>query len=90
MSLTFLNNAHVAETGNENLTVKQGETEVQKYFKAQHLNYDINFLQSINEKADEITKSGYNFSLKEVYSDTYLEELAKYAAQEEKKDEMVK
>ncbi|MCY8960045.1 amidase domain-containing protein [Bacillus atrophaeus] len=93
LSFTFLNNAHAADVGNENLTVKQGETEVQKYLKAQHLNYNINsqdyinFLQSINEKADEITKSGYNFSLMEVYSDTYLEELAKYVAQEEKKDE---
>ncbi|WGD79022.1 hypothetical protein P5643_02255 [Bacillus subtilis] len=93
LSFTFFNNAHAAEAENENLTIKQGETEVQKYLKAQHLNYNINsqdyinFLQGINEKADEITKSGYNFSLMEVYSDTYLEELAKYVAQEEKKDE---
>lgn len=41
LSFTFFNNAHAAEAENENLTVKQGETEVQKYLKAQHLNYTL-------------------------------------------------
>ncbi|UQZ48558.1 hypothetical protein M1D69_18285 [Bacillus sp. PK3-037] len=48
LSFTFLNNAHAAEAENENLTVKQGETEVQKYLKAQHLNYNINSQDYIN------------------------------------------
>ncbi|UUA83245.1 hypothetical protein NNG64_14165 [Bacillus siamensis] len=34
LSFTFLNNAQAVEATNENLTVKQGETEVQKYLKS--------------------------------------------------------